>query len=357
MLSNRNQKRMKIFLTGFLVSLFLLQTAPAPLAAAYRNPSLAEVAQKIEAAAARYQVPAEILKAVAYLESGWRQFDSAGRPVTSRGSRPSLGIMQITSYNAADTQTVNALKYDIDYNIAAGAQMLLHKWEATPRIGDGDKSKLENWYFALWAYNSWSAANNPHTAAARGRAAYQDKVLKLMGTAYLDELTPPVTVTPVPPSSLPAGAVPARGSAWATPAPVHVTLTRGAAAEPSRGGAETTSPFARISGVNRYDTAANIAVTGWPAGCSAVIVTAQNDDLGALAAIPLSKMEGAPILLTGEAALDHRAERALRFLQPEKVILLGAEMSAAVENSVRAAAPLARIERLSGADHYETAAQ
>jgi putative cell wall-binding protein len=248
---------------------------------------------------------------------------------------------------------INALKYDIDYNIATGARMLALKWDATPRIGDGDKSKLENWYFALWAYNSWSVANNPRSAAARGRVAYQDKILKLMNTAYLGELTPPVAVTPIPLASLPAGLLPGRGAVWPTPEPAHTTRV----AAPARGGAETVSAlFARISGVNRFDTAANIAVTGWLSGCPTVILTERDDFLSALAAIPLSKKEGAPILLTETAALDHRAERALRFLQPEKVILLGRELSGEIENQIRALLPQARLERIGGNDPYETAA-
>ncbi|MDR1321375.1 MAG: cell wall-binding repeat-containing protein [Gracilibacteraceae bacterium] len=352
MLSPNGQKSRNTFLIGFIIALFLLQTVPA---AADTNPSPAEISRKLEAAAVKYQVPAEILKAVAFVESGWRQFDGAGRPVASRDRQPGLGIMQITSYNAADAEVVSALKYDIDYNIATGAKMLLLKWEATPRIGDGDKSKLENWYFALWAYNSWSMANNPHSAALRGRAAYQDKILKLMNTAYLDELTPPVAVTPIPPSSLPAGSLPKRATTWNTPTPVHVSNI--SAADPSRGGSELFSLFARISGVNRCDTAAQIAVTAWLPGCSAVVVAPADNYLNSLVAIPLSEKEGAPILLTGAGALDHRAERALQYLQPMKVILLGRELSEGVENQIRALLPQAQIERLGGADHFETAAR
>ncbi|MDR1070128.1 MAG: cell wall-binding repeat-containing protein [Gracilibacteraceae bacterium] len=352
MLSPNGQKSRNTFLIGFIIALFLLQTAPA---AADTNPSPAEISQKLEAAAVKYQVPAEILKAVAFVESGWRQFDGAGRPVASRDRQPGLGIMQITSYNAADAEVVNALKYDIDYNIASGAKMLLLKWEATPRIGDGDKSKLENWYFALWAYNSWSMANNPHSAALRGRVAYQDKILKLMNTAYLDELTLPVAVTPIPPSSLPAGSLPKRATVWNTPTPVHVSNI--SAAEPSRGGAELFSLFARISGANRCDTAAQIAVTGWLPGCSAVVVAPVDNYLNSLIAIPLSEKEGAPILLTGAGALDHRAEQALQYLRPIKIILLGQELTEGVETQIRALLPQAQIERLGGVDHFETAAR
>ncbi|WP_143660339.1 hypothetical protein [Streptomyces sp. JHA26] len=59
-----------------------------------------------------------------------------------------------------------ALPYDeqravaLDYaaNVAAGLEILVSKWNQTKRAGlvvhDGDPTKLENWFFALWAYNS-----------------------------------------------------------------------------------------------------------------------------------------------------------------------------------------------------------
>jgi len=59
------------------------------------------------------------------------------------------------------------LKYDIMYNIEAGADVLLNKWAMSSynevaSVGDMDPNVLENWYFALWAYNGWSQSNNPN---------------------------------------------------------------------------------------------------------------------------------------------------------------------------------------------------
>ncbi len=55
-----------------------------------------------------------------------------------------------------DKQRAVALDYTA--NIAAGLQILSDKWNQTRSAGlivnNGDWSKMENWFFALWAYNS-----------------------------------------------------------------------------------------------------------------------------------------------------------------------------------------------------------
>ncbi|GAA2123784.1 NocE [Streptomyces synnematoformans] len=55
-----------------------------------------------------------------------------------------------------DKQRAVALDYTA--NIAAGLQILSDKWNQTRRAGlilnSGDVKRLENWFFALWAYNS-----------------------------------------------------------------------------------------------------------------------------------------------------------------------------------------------------------
>ncbi|MEU9832005.1 hypothetical protein AB0D67_10755 [Streptosporangium sp. NPDC048047] len=51
-----------------------------------------------------------------------------------------------------------AVALDFNVNIAAGVRILEDKWNATMnngmKINNGDPAKLENWFFALWAYNS-----------------------------------------------------------------------------------------------------------------------------------------------------------------------------------------------------------
>lgn len=364
----RKNKQWKInFLTSvfftLIISLSLIIPSDPIAASAAENPSPEDISRIFDRVAQEKQVPAEILKAIAYVESGWRQWDNNGNVVTGYwGNRPSLGIMQVSAYNSRDTETLTKLKNDIAYNIAYGADVLISKWKMTPRIGDGDRSKLENWYFAIWAYNSWSLVNNPNNANAAGKAAYQDRVLKLMASSYYPGLTRPVTVTPVPKTSIPAGVLPSRNTAWKTPQPVHQALFNlVVASELSRGEeAGLLASVTRISGADRIDTAVKIAYEGWPHGAETVILASSEDYPDALAGVALAAKYKAPILLMPPDELDQDVIDALTGLHPSKVFILGgsAAISGYAESQLRTALTWTwDIERLAGADRFSTAAQ
>ncbi|GII75832.1 hypothetical protein Sru01_08140 [Sphaerisporangium rufum] len=55
-------------------------------------------------------------------------------------------------------QTQRAVALDFAANVAAGLRILQDKWNITRsaglQINNGDPSKIENWFFAVWAYNS-----------------------------------------------------------------------------------------------------------------------------------------------------------------------------------------------------------
>ncbi|MCK2244617.1 MULTISPECIES: hypothetical protein [unclassified Crossiella] len=55
-------------------------------------------------------------------------------------------------------QTQRAVALDFAANIAAGLRILQAKWNqvasAGLKVNNGDSAKLENWFFAVWAYNS-----------------------------------------------------------------------------------------------------------------------------------------------------------------------------------------------------------
>ncbi|MEQ0557925.1 hypothetical protein ABJI51_02495 [Amycolatopsis sp. NEAU-NG30] len=73
------------------------------------------------------------------------------------------GIAQVTTgMSAADTSISpnGKAKIAVDYteNITAGLQILAEKWNTLQdmgiRMNSGNPDQVENWYFALWAYNS-----------------------------------------------------------------------------------------------------------------------------------------------------------------------------------------------------------
>ena len=143
-----------------------------------------------------HSVPSSILKAVGWVESGWRQFTPQGKPVVSFDF--GYGIMQITSGMAGafgspdgsiDPATQSDIASNFRFNIGYGALILEQKWSATPRIGNGDPTVIENWYYALWAYNGWGWVNNPNNPrfSRQGTPAtdpntypYQERVLYLV---------------------------------------------------------------------------------------------------------------------------------------------------------------------------------
>ncbi|KGK91578.1 cell wall-binding protein [Desulfosporosinus sp. HMP52] len=217
------------FMSVLIIGLIIMQLVPArPVMAAvdqkaaYYN----EIGKKLEDMANKYNIPPVLLKAVAWMESGWKQYelDSSGQPITDKPligrDGIGIGIMQVSSYDPKDTVTIEKLKNDIDYNIEIGCQMLNQKWRAYPKIGDGDRNVLENWYFAVWGYNSWAIRNNPNTLT--GKSAYQDSVFSLMGQKYNSAITFAPGATKFPKELLPPVNPPYLSSRWSTPDSIHL---------------------------------------------------------------------------------------------------------------------------------------
>jgi len=120
-------------------------------------------------------IPPVILKAIAYIESGWAQ--ASYDPLVKYGETgPVLvsadcgyGLMQVTSgmQNVSGIPTVDQVMIggNYSYNIARGAQILAAKWndgpELRPIVGNRDPHIVENWYYALWGYNGFAFRNHP----------------------------------------------------------------------------------------------------------------------------------------------------------------------------------------------------
>ncbi|RKD32312.1 S-layer homology domain-containing protein [Thermohalobacter berrensis] len=185
-----------------------------------KNPPREVIEKKIEAVAKKRGIPSVILKSIARVESVFKQYDSDGTVYTGRSG--SIGIMQVfNKYGWFDTKR---LMYDIDYNIEAGADVLLRKWkmanERLPKIGNMDPNILEHWYFAIWAYNGWSQSNNPHMIPYKfstwtKKHAYQDLVYMIAEKEYGQK------ITPIDISKLPKRGLPSKNLYFETPEPFH----------------------------------------------------------------------------------------------------------------------------------------
>jgi len=147
------------------------------------NPPRYEIEGMIDQVAMKRGIPAILLKGIARVESVYKHFNSDGSP---KICGTSIGLMQINNvYGGYDNYR---LKHDILYNIEAGADVLLSKWTMSSTnqvssVGNMDPNILENWYFALWAYNGWTVSNNPVSPYAK-KYTYQQLVYDVIEKEY-----------------------------------------------------------------------------------------------------------------------------------------------------------------------------
>jgi hypothetical protein len=168
-------------------------------------------------------VPPVILKAIGWIESNWQQFNSASLPLLSPDY--GYGVMQITSGMAGASGPTGTLSEAVQsriggdylYNVAYSAQLLATLFKELPKINNGDPTKLEDWYYAIWAYNGWGEANNPNNPAfsRQGTPAsepdnfpYQERVYYLVQHPPLDIFGRPLW-TPMMVTLPNSGAIPA----------------------------------------------------------------------------------------------------------------------------------------------------
>lgn len=402
------------------LSLAAEETATTSIAAPVSNPSMDIINQKLETVAKEKKIPSVILKAIAFRESSWRQFDSKGNPLLgSSTAHPAIGMMQVASYSDTDPDTIAKLKNDLDFNIQMGADLLNEKWRMVPKIGDGDRNKLENWYFAIWAYNCWDGRNNPNQAQTQTtqttttttaptttntntntsstastsltsssssnsaptsssanksatsssspspRVVYQNTIIDLIAhpPSPLSKYIQPVEITVMPAASLPPEGVPASATTWQTPSPVHLadlgTTDQGSTGQGSTDPATKFTTLVRIAGSDPVDTSIQQAKAGWPQGASTVVIARSDDFPDALAGVPMAAQFDAPVLLTPPQELDSRVQKALQELHPEKVYLLGGEgaLSAKVSSELNTLGwASGKQVRISGVNRYATAA-
>ena len=130
-------------------------------------------------------VPPTLLKAIAWIESGWRQAEfkvergSSGPTIASVSC--AYGVMQmLTGMDIEGQPTAKQRKIGTDYlaNIAASVQLLGVKWnfapELIPAVLPRNPRAVESWYYPTWAYHCFGSVcpkydihNNPEDPALR----------------------------------------------------------------------------------------------------------------------------------------------------------------------------------------------
>lgn len=121
--------------------------------------------------------------------------------------------------------------------------------------------------------------------------------------------------------------------------------------------AADTTPVSRLSGPDRYDTAAAISREGWKTSEYILLSTGEGDDkfADALAGSPLSYVLNAPVLLTTTNELNKRTMDEIARLKAKKAVILGGSsvISDNVEKTLQSMGMTT--ERLWGADRNLTA--
>ncbi|MET3683072.1 hypothetical protein ABID56_001162 [Alkalibacillus flavidus] len=193
----------KITLHSFIVLCSLLIIVSAPLHAETNdvketcdytetegeNPSYQTMNCLLTEIALNHNVPPEIVKSIADTESGgWKQFDeTTGEPIVTEDG--GIGVMQVTNKSEYNNEK---LKNNIPYNIKAGVEILKSMFERSdlPQINQMNPQFLENWYFAIMAYNGTKPVNSPVVQATgeRNTDAYQEKVIQNINNNSLIEL-------------------------------------------------------------------------------------------------------------------------------------------------------------------------
>ncbi|MDV2684330.1 S-layer homology domain-containing protein [Alkalihalophilus lindianensis] len=182
-------------LKASVVFMFLIFFGFATVVSASDNGSYAERKALLTDLALKHDVPPEIVKAIAYRETGMRQFDDNGNAVRNLNNDGGIGIMQVTmSAEEMTSKGIDAkrLESDMAYNIEIGIQILKEKLRyqgiRTPFINNGnDLTKLESWYFAILAYNGLEVRNDPLMSTN----TYQGRIYQSIRTEGLLHTYPP----------------------------------------------------------------------------------------------------------------------------------------------------------------------
>ncbi|MBW3563030.1 MAG: cell wall-binding repeat-containing protein, partial [Actinobacteria bacterium] len=115
----------------------------------------------------------------------------------------------------------------------------------------------------------------------------------------------------------------------------------------------------REAGETRIGTAIHIAGSSHPDGADTVVIAHAFGYADALAGAPLARLEDAPILLSDRDALPAEVADAVNELGATEAILLGGEaaLSAQVADDLREKTGVETIDRIDGADRFDTAAR
>jgi len=138
------------------------------------NPTDAQILAEMQSLAVTYNIPVEVIAAIAYQEGGIRHFASDGYLLHNQTecsglyngatspNPPGLGMMQLTG-GTAQSYNITLLRTDWNYNLESGIKVLNGKFSAYKSnagstlgaLNEANRNLIENWYMASWYYNGY----------------------------------------------------------------------------------------------------------------------------------------------------------------------------------------------------------
>lgn len=113
----------------------------------------------------------------------------------------------------------------------------------------------------------------------------------------------------------------------------------------------------RIAGADRFETAVEVSNHAYPSATGGTVIVATGLDYpDSLSAAPLGAKLQAPLLLTAPTSLPDATREEILRLKPSRILVIGGTgaVSAGVEADLKQLPPSATVERVFGADRYET---
>jgi putative cell wall-binding protein len=201
-------------------------------------------------------------------------------------------------------------------------------------------------------------------ALSRSHGAGVPVVYVASGTTFPDALSGGVAagldgapLLLVRPSSIPA--VTATELTRLRPGRIVVLGGSGAVSDAVRSalGSYTAGGVTRLSGIDRYATAAAVSAAAFPAGATTVYVASGSGFADALAGVPAAVTSESPLLLTRGDRLPDATRAELVRLAPSRILVLGGPgaVSDAVVAALRTTGTSVSVTRLAGTDRYATA--
>lgn len=411
------------------------------------NPPYAETNKVLTEEALKANVAPEIVKAIAYQETGWQQYwedipesvkacetDPEKGTIGYDGTQVKLGydcigigIMQISNHMDMEEgkekeEYIEKLKTDMRFNIQEGIRILKDKWDyhknnLIPTVNDNDPMVVENWYFAILAYNGLLPRNNPLDNAY---TAYQEEVFERMEDYSLLDINPFPTYK-LNPYELDNGQMRFDNDNVSVEGPSNLSgqsleksdtarvKVNGLRVRETPGGTETNSfdkgtkvtvtgkykgndsrenqfvwmpvesadgvsgyvassylspsdeymDVHRLYGDTRYETSVSVANNGWHWRQPSDVIIGRGDlPIDALTGSVLAAHKDSPLLLTQTDKLTTSVEKELDRLGPENIYILGGDKTAIspeVEQELEKKYGKNHVQRIDGKDRYHTA--